>query len=90
MKVTLPIIDRSRKYGYINWKKQMDKKLLIFFGHRKEVEVCFNGSLIGSRKIDWKFRRISIGYTKTRNLPINSKEFLLKFDEKGTLRILCQ
>ena len=90
MKLTLPINDRSRKYGYIIWKKQMDKEVAIFLGDRKEVEVCFNDSLIGSKKIDWKFRRISIGYSRTRNLPINSKEFLLKFDEKGRLRISCQ
>ena len=90
MKLTLPIADRARKYGYITWKQHMDKEVEIFFGDRKEAEVYFNDSLIGTKKIDWKFRRISLGYTTTRNLPINSKEFLLKFDQKGRLRISCQ
>ena len=90
MKLTLPISDRARKYGYILWAKKTEKQVADFLGDREEVEIYFNDTFIGSKKVDWKYRRISIGYSRTRNLSLNLKKFLLKLEDKGRLKVSCQ
>jgi len=90
MKLTLPINDRARKYGYIIWTKPIEKQVADFLGDREDVEIYFNDTFIGSKRIDWKHRRISIGYSKTRKLPLNLKYFFLKFENNGQLKVSCQ
>ena len=90
MSIIIPIYERSRKYGYVFWKKQMDTKVESFLGNIDKAEIWFENSFLGEKKIDWKFRRISVGYVRTRALSNKVSDFLLKFDKKGVLKITCQ
>lgn len=90
MSLTIPIYERSRKYGYIFWKKQMDTEVQSFLCNLDKAEIWFENSFLGEKKIDWKIRRISIGYSRTRVLSNKVNDFLLKFDKKGVLKITCQ
>jgi len=90
MELKLPITERARKYGYIIWPKVMDRDIYGFLGEIEKAEIWFENSLLGEKNIDWKHRRISIGYTRTRTLPANVMNFVLKFDKKRTLKITCQ
>lgn len=86
----LPITERARRFGYVFWNHKMDDAVRAFLGDRQMVEVWFDDSKLGEKNIDWLARRISVGYSRTRVLPDSVKEFSLKFDKKGSLRITCQ
>jgi len=90
MGLTIPISERARHYGYVIWSKKMDYEVRSFLGKMNKAEVWFESSLLGEKNIDWKYRRISIGYARTRKLPLDVKEFVLNFDKKGALKIICR
>lgn len=90
MKSKLPIIERARKYGYIIWKRANDKQMREFLGDRQNVDLFFCDEYLGVKRIDWKHRRISVGYSRTRNLSAKFSHFIMMFDKKGTLKITCQ
>ncbi len=73
----IPILERSRKYGYIYWSKNLDAKTNEFFKDVNTVSVVFDGAKLGDKKIDFKNRRISIGWRWTRDLPEKVTEFIL-------------
>jgi len=74
----IPILGRSRQYGYIYWKKDLDKKVSVFFKDAESVSVVFDGAKLGDKKIDYKHRRISVGWRWTRNLPNGKTKFVLR------------
>ena len=90
MKLTIPISNRCRKYGYIYWTTTHDDVVHKFFNHAKKVEVWFENSYIGEKRIDWKYRRISVGWSRTRAIADNLSEFQLSQRKDGAIRILCK
>jgi hypothetical protein len=89
MRLEIPITSRAIKYGYIVWKKDDENKIKKFFGGRNNVEVIFLKEYLGLKNIDWKYGRISVGYSRTRKI-VNKKKYILNFDEKGNLNVKCQ
>jgi hypothetical protein len=90
MTLRIPFTDRCRKYGYIFWFKQDAKEASRFFGDRDSVVVWLNDSLIGTRRIDWKYHRISLGWAKTRSQPSGAVAFRLSFRRDGSLKVVCE
>jgi len=90
MAIEIPISNRARQYGYIFWAKTMDPEVKKFLGKREKVDVWFEDSNIGTKNVDWKYRRISVGHRQTRRLSAKVSSFQLRFDKKGVLRINCK
>ena len=90
MAIEIHISDRAREYGYVIWDKKSDQIFRDFFGAQDKVSVWFNSSFLGDKKIDMKYRRISVGYKNTRTLPLKFTKFVLEFDKDGALKISCR
>lgn len=89
MALSLPILNRARKWGYIFWKKENDLDVRNYLKEIDEVNVIFEGKEIGKKRIDWNYRRISIGWKNTRNLAPDKKEFVLTLYKDGRLVVKC-
>ena len=90
MAVTIPIIKRSREFGYVVWKKEADFSMKTHLKDILEANVTFDGKDLGKKKIDWKFRRISVGWRNTRPLSNDKKSYVLNLAKDGKLTIKCQ
>lgn len=75
----VPISGRARKYGYFIWPSTADAELRALLGNAQTVQVFFAGTDIGTKNVDWKHRRISIGARRTGTLPAMAKSFILEF-----------
>jgi len=76
--MTLNITKSARRYGYIIWSEKNDKDMKKLLGDFTSVSVIFNGFSVGTKNIDWKYHRISIGWKFTRALPDIISSFVLK------------
>ena len=78
----LRITKSARQYGYIIWSGATSNEMEKMLSGKNEISVIFNGYNIGVKKIDRTYNRISIGFGKTRELPIyqNWFEISLKDD----------
>lgn len=83
----IPITERARKYGYLTWTKDDDEKVVQLIGNRKTIRVVLNGADLLEKRIDWKYRRISLGYKHTRRIPSDATEFLVEFDPAEGMEI---
>jgi len=90
MELKIPITERSRKYGYVFWYKNQDDKVRQFFGETKKIDLWVNNSYLGKKRIDWRYRRISLGWTRTRPLGKDITVYRLTYNKDGALRIVCQ
>lgn len=79
-RVIVPISERARKYGYLFWPKAADGDVRALLGEVQTVELSFNGDAIGTRTVDWRHRRISVGPRRTRDLPDAVTNFVLDLD----------
>lgn len=75
----VPISDRARKYGYLFWPKTADADMRALLSGAQTVELSFNGAAAGTKTVDWKHRRISVGPKLTREMPETAKSFVLDF-----------
>jgi hypothetical protein len=89
-KLLIPITGRSRQYGYIFWFKAIDSKVKGFLGDAVSVGVVFEGADHGVKNVDWKNRRISIGWRWTRQIPQKLNEFELTWKDKQTVSVKCR
>lgn len=89
-KLSIPISERSRKYGYLYWPFRMDEEVKKFFEDASTVHLVFNGTPHGEKNIDWKYRRISIGARWTRTLPKSLATFVLTWKDTNTINITCR
>jgi hypothetical protein len=89
MSIDIPFSNRSRKFGYLYWQKRDDSRVFSFFGDRDAVVIVFQGYLIGEKRIDRKYRRISLGWSKTRKLPESVEKLRLKRLKDGKVEIKC-
>lgn len=88
--VEIDITDRARKYGYVFWRQAQDEEMSKLLGKRAAVNVVFMAAEHGKKKIDWRYRRISIGRRWTRLLSPSKKAFVLKMSKSNKLEIQCQ
>ncbi len=87
MKVVLPFTERIRRYGYVYWTKEKDNDMRSLLDELDEVLVWFQESYLGRKKIVWKYRRISLGWAKTRALPSSVTELELHRRKDGSIRV---
>jgi hypothetical protein len=85
----LPILERSRKFGYIYWQKKSDGAVDVFFKKQPRVFVTFCGTDLGEKQVDYKNRRISIGWRWTRQLPHSVSNFSLKRKGPQDIDVTC-
>ena len=87
----IEITQRVRQYGYFIWKKSQDEKMINLLGDgRAKVHLIFDNAILGEKNVDWKNRRISIGWRWTRALPEAKKYFVVSFQKPNTLEIKCR
>ena len=86
----IPITERSRKYGYLFWKKADDESVKTLLGNRHSIRVWLQDSFLGEKKIGWYFRRISLGSGRTRWLHGSLTTYELKLRKDGALSITCK
>lgn len=88
--IQIAITDRSKKYGYVFWPRAQDDEMSALLGKRDTVDVVFMNAEHGEKKIDWQYRRISIGWRWIRSLPESKKVFVLKMSTPNKLEIQCR
>lgn len=76
----VPISDRARKYGYFIWPKAADSGMQTLLAGAQTVELSFNGAAAGTKNVDWKHRRISVGPKLTRDMPETASSFVIEFE----------
>lgn len=89
-KIEIPISDRCRKYGYIYWSKSLDTSLRNFFKDASIIDMIFDGARLGKKTIDWRYRRISVGWRWTRQVASSAQKFILAFDNEGSVKVVCR
>lgn len=91
-KLKIPITKSARQFGYIIWTPQFNKKMESFMEGAPKVKLVFMGADLGDKNVDWRYRRISIGYRWTRRLPDNVSEYVLAItdDNERKLMVDCQ
>ena len=77
--MTLAITKSARQFGYLIWSNKTNPEMKALLGNRTEIPVSFNGLSIGTKSIDWKYHRISVGYKFTRALPETAIAFNISF-----------
>ena len=82
----LTITKAARLYGYIIWNNVTNPDMEKLLKNRSNVDVVFNDLPIGNKPVNWKYRRLSIGYRFTRALPETAKFFSLSY-KNGTLEV---
>jgi hypothetical protein len=85
----IEILERSIKYGYLFWLKEQDAEVRKFLGNHEKVYLVFEGDKLGIKKVDLKYRRISIGWRWTRRLTSKVKFFKVSFQNPPTLIVNC-
>lgn len=88
--LTLPLSERTRKYGYVYWKKALDDDVLRLLADFDTVHVILDGLYIGEKKLDFKNRRFSIGPGKSKLIPSDATVLKLSLLKNGKLNIRCQ
>jgi hypothetical protein len=82
---------RCRNYGYFIWPVALDGEMeKIVSRSQQTVVVTLGETVLGEKPIDWKYRRLSLGYAHTRNLPSWVKEFVAIRKRDGGLQIKCE
>ena len=90
MSVQIPILPRSKKFGYVIWKRKQDFDVKSCLKDIENADVVFDGEQLGNKRVDWKYRRISLGWRQTREIPSSKKEFTVSLNKEGKLIIKCQ
>lgn len=80
------ITKSARQFGYVIWNSTNQAEIDKMLGGNTEVDVNFNGFALGTKKIDWKYHRISIGYKFTRALPENARYYYVDLKD-GVLEV---
>ena len=76
----------ARQYGYLIWNNKMDADIEKMLAGLTVVDVCFNGFNLGTKNIDRKYHRISLGYKLTRALPKEHDNFSISYID-GVLEV---
>jgi hypothetical protein len=84
------ITPRARLYGYLIWPASRDSEMKALIGNCEEINLFFLGADHGTKRVDWKNRRISIGYTWTRRLHYNKTIYVISFKKPCKLVVTCR
>ena len=87
MSVSVPISERARRYGYVVWPKKLDEDIKRLVAGQETIGVVFNDSDLGKKRIDWKYRRISVGPSRTRSITPTDNTFVLLLLDDGRLEV---
>lgn len=90
MSISIPILPRARKFGYVIWKRKQDFDLKTCLKDIESADVIFEGENLGKKNIDWKYRRISLGWVRTRGIANNKNHFNISLNKDKKLAIRCQ
>ena len=85
--ISLPISDRSRRYGYLYWCKTDDAMMHTLLGEVQKITVWFQQSRLGGKRGDWRYRRISVGWKMTRPIPKSKRKYRLSLRLDGALEV---
>jgi hypothetical protein len=89
MAICIPISARARKYGYVIWTKKQDDDVRKLLDNREVVTVVFEDADLGKKRVDWRYRRISVGPSQTRQLDPQTLSFELSSPADGRLEVRC-
>lgn len=89
MVVRIPISERARRYGYVIWPKSQDDEVKKLIPDQEIIVVSFDNRDLGKKRVDWKYRRISVGSSHTRTLGKEISDFELRSPTSGCLQISC-
>jgi len=78
---------RSREYGYFIWPRRQDKEFESVFGNLTEIDFYLGDWFLGKKRIDRKYRRISLGYKYTKALPESAKVLIAARKDSGSVII---
>lgn len=81
----VPISKRARQYGYVIWTKAVDQALEDLLGETPKIAVTFSSEDLGTKRVDWKYRRISVGRSRTARIDSDASTFVLSRPEAGRL-----
>ncbi len=87
MPFQIPILDRARKYGYLYWPKRDNDRVCRFLSGSDAIDIVFNDSYLGRKRIDRRYRRISLGWKQTRALPADVSVFRLTRRNDGRVSV---
>ena len=73
--------------SYLIWPKKSETEIRSLFGDKETIEIVLNGQKLGRKRIDWRYRRISIGQRNTRPLPEEATTMTLSIDRTGRLAV---
>lgn len=85
--VQIPITDRARKYGYVVWPKAKEREVSSLLDGKTKIAVRLVGNDLGVKRIDWKYRRISLGYNWTRRVLTGKRVYVLSIENNGMLKV---
>ena len=83
----MPISERGRRYGYIIWPASLDRQVSELFGPVAEVDMIFNARPCGRRRVDWKWRRISVGRSLTGSIPKGARTYRMRKTDQGSVEV---
>ena len=89
MVLSIPITERARKYGYIIWSHKMDTQIRGLFDGCDTIDVVFENVRLGPKRIDWKYRRISVGPVQTRRISPSATVFGMRSLGSGSVEVTC-
>lgn len=89
MVLDIPIVPRSRRYGYIYWRAKQDDEVRAFFEGRRTIRIHFMNSFVGEKKVDLAYRRISVGAVQMLRLPADATFFQLDINSDDELVVTC-
>lgn len=79
----------AKRWGYLTWNKMNEEEFKKNLTSEK-VKIYLNNMYIGEKNIDWRHKRISIGYKWTRALDDSITNFIVEFEGNDTVRIECE
>ena len=89
-KLTIPITKSARQFGYVIWPPHLNDQVDALLGGASKVHLHFKGADLGQKNVDWRYRRISIGYRWTRRLPNEVSEYVLTLADKDTSKLIVE
>ena len=85
--MNIPITKTARQYGYLIWNSKLDMDIEKILGELSSVPILFNDFFLGEKRIDKKYRRISLGYKLTRALKESHDTFSISY-LNGVLEVI--
>ena len=76
MEIILEIKKRNRDFGIITWPYSLDFEIKTMFELKDTINIEFGDKVFKSRKVSYKYRRISLGKKRIESLG-KKKNFIL-------------